>query len=86
MAAPEWGLFLGPGHVRRPEAAALAERAGVMERALDAAGERVFLQMTGDVRDVRDEAIEPAYGRYREALGSLLMDTSDIPDLVWGGS
>jgi hypothetical protein len=77
LSGPEWGTFLGPGHLARIDVGEL-RASGVFHRVVDVAPELVFLQLTADPADDLTDAFEAKLDRAREVLAPLLMDISAV--------
>jgi hypothetical protein len=79
LPAPEWGLFLGPGHLERVSIEAL-EASGAFHHVRRLGEKQLFLRLTADPADALrsgyDELLEPV----RRVLAPLL--SPPIPDAV----
>ena len=78
LSGVEWGTFLGAGHLDRVDWA-LVRKANVFERIVEVTPSLYFLQLTADPVDDLSPEIEERYRRAREALASVLLDTTDPP-------
>lgn len=73
IPGPEWGLFLGPGHLAMLPAATL-RTSGVFAEVRDLGEERTFLRMTEQPRDALVPDFEARLDRARGVLEPILAD------------
>lgn len=78
ISGPEWGLFLGAGHLARLDLQAVC-RSGAFEKVEAVARNLVFLQLTAHPEDDLSDSFESRLNLAREALAPVLMDLSVVP-------
>ncbi len=78
VPGPEWGLFLGAGHLDTLPADAL-RGSGAFARVLELRDRLVYLQLTDDPADARDlEAFDRKLDAARAALAPIAMDLTGV--------
>lgn len=77
IAGPEWGLFLGPGHLAKLPIAALRATNAFAE-VRDLGESRAFLRLTDDPRDALAPDYEAHLDKAREALRPILADLTQL--------
>lgn len=73
IAGPEWGLFLGPGHLAR-----VTPDPTVFPVIRDA-GQGKLVLLSENPEDALTEAFDAQLEQARRALGSVMMDVSEVP-------
>ncbi len=76
IGGPEWGTFLGPGHLARLPPDTLASGAFHQVRPLAHGG--AFLRLSEDPMDAQTDAILGMVARARAALEPIVMDVSSV--------
>lgn len=76
IGGPEWGTFLGPGHLARLPAATLSSGAFHHVRLLAHGG--AFIRLSSDPMDAQSESIIALVANARAALEPILMDVSAV--------
>lgn len=74
VGGPEWGFFLGTGHLHRIDRTALSRAATVIELTPSL----VYVQTSNDPLDNLTDTYDSTLDRLREVLGPVLMDTSMV--------
>ena len=77
ISGPEWGLFLGPGHLQKLPIAAL-RASGAFAEVRELGDNRAFLRLTDDPRDALAPDFEARLDRARVALAPILADLSRL--------
>ena len=78
IGGPEWGTFLGAGHLAALPLAEL-ERSGVFARVVVLDEALVFVQLTEDPLDVLDPAFETRLDAARVVLAPIMLDSRNVP-------
>lgn len=76
IAGPEWGTFLGPGHVAAMSRATLLEARPAC--VIDVTPTLVYVQVTPDLADEGSGVLEQRLDALRVALAPILMDLSRV--------
>lgn len=76
IGGPEWGTFLGPGHLARLPADTLASNAFYSVRPLAHGG--AFIRLSEDPMDAQTDAILGMVARARAALEPIVVDVSSV--------
>lgn len=76
IGGPEWGTFLGPGHLARLPPATLASNAFHSVRPLAHGG--AFVRLSEDPLDAQSDAILALVANARAALEPIVLDVSDV--------
>lgn len=77
LAGVEWGMFLGPGHLRKIDLSAL-QASGAFARIARITPALAYLQVTATPGDDLSDQFEDHLAPARRALGTLLMDLSPV--------
>jgi hypothetical protein len=76
IGGPEWGMFLGAGHIARVSFSALRD-SNAFSRVIAVAPDLIFIQLTADPLDDFTDAFETNLERAAEVLAPVLMDLTD---------
>ena len=83
IASPEWGLFLGAGHLATLPIAALRNSGAFAVIRELRHGELAYLQLTGDPADALAPGFAETLAQARQSLREVLMDSSIVPERAW---
>jgi len=77
LSGPEWGVFLGPGHLRRLPLTKI-RAAGVFDRVDEISADLAFVALTNDPMDALRDGFDDELEQARRVLKPLLLDVSDV--------